>query len=207
MTVETVQASCPQPQDEVQVYLDHSNNTTYHCSDGLLNLLCWCTIYPPEWINKFFRQMCLCCGLVVSKRRNANNNQTVYCIILNETKLKNLGIDLAWPNDGDISDVDPCCAHYCDHVCYTDQNTKNIFLVLGSWILWAVTFCCVKIPANIVGVILCVILVIIVGVVLGIGLNAFAIVMLPFVLLGIVVYYIVKWFRIKEYTCGCGCSR
>jgi hypothetical protein len=51
---------------------------SYARSDGILNLLCWLTIYPSKSIAMFFRQLLLC-GCVITKQVNNRGIKKVYC--------------------------------------------------------------------------------------------------------------------------------
>mgnify|MGYP000966039654 CR=1 FL=1 len=133
----------------------------YVFSDGILNLLCWCTIYPNKFIAMFFRQLCLF-GCGISKELNRNNVKTVYCCPLSKRpRIEMDFVDLnsriccyvgnVRPHWRNPQNIEACFdnlltefifnfgGHCCDHVHYIDNEYNSTILTTCSLFLWFVS--------------------------------------------------------------------
>lgn len=188
-----------------------ANQGKFTCSDGILNLLCWFTIYPNKFIATFFRQLCLC-GCAVSKKLNNNNVQTVYCCPAERES--NLYHPMHWDMDrvtsanqywiccepkytDDNVFISNWCGHCYDNIHYTSKY-NNPILIIFSHFLCLSTFFLIKLPGFIIYV-----LIIIIAVVIIILLLIFGVIMIiPFIPLIFMVFLI-----IILYQCSCNTTQ
>ena len=217
MTIETDQMTIETDQNQylcddmvaktfIDVATQNLENRKWNKNDGILNLLCWLTVYPQEHIAMFFRQLCLF-GCVITKKSDLNQQKVYCCPMYHSNDIRAWDIDRNHENylncciccafETDNNDLDSCnvnfCGHCLDHLHYVEN--KGCVYFTASWFFWLFMFIFVKLPLTILTFLAIILITTCTFVTLflcGVIIVVLIIIFSPIVILGITVFSLVK---------------